>query len=257
MTYKKYVNEKIEENCPYFAIGCCKKDDSNPCPYRYHTTCKYNYLCNNPECKYGHGISVEKREIIYYIDEEKCRDDYFSANVVDKCKMSMNCVNKDCKLEHRYDYEDRKFIYMIADNTMNDKTAWDEYYSKYCNEKSRSDTSLSNSSTICPVCPSTTISPNSSMNCFSSPKPLTNSYASVLKNKKEENIEITDDTVKILDDLDELNKTIREIDINKVYKNDIELKIKKLKEELEQVEIKINNGKDQMKNLLSKLSDQT
>jgi len=247
MSYNRFA-----KNCPKFAIGCCKKDDSNPCPYYYHKTCDKNYLCDDPNCKYGHGISVNKREIIYYIEQDKYREDYFSANAVDKCKMSMNCINKDCNLEHRYDYEDRKFIYMIADNTMSDDTAWDEYYSKYLDGKSRSDTTLSNSSTICPVATSPAVSSASSTNCFPSPTPLTNSYASLFKKKKEEDIQTDDDMVKMMDEMMTIRK---EMAINTKHKDDIKQKIKKLEEELEQVEKKVSDNKNQLKVLATKVVD--
>lgn len=241
MSYNKYA-----KNCPKFAIGCCKKDSSNPCPYYYHKTCKYNYLCDDPECKYGHGISVDKREIIYYIDEIKYREAYFNANAEDKCDMPMNCIKKDCNLEHRYNYEDREFIYMIADNTMTDDIAWDKYYSKYNDEKLRSSTTLSNNTTVCPSETSRSVSVDSS------PKPLTNSYASLFKDKKEENVETDDDMVKMMDEMMNIRK---EITTNTKYKDDIEEKIKELKKELEQVDKKISDNKDQLKILATKVAD--
>jgi hypothetical protein len=251
MSYNKFAT-----NCPKFAIGCCKKDDSNPCPYYYHKTCDRNYLCDDPDCKYGHGVSVAKREIIYYIDQNNYREDYFNANAKDKCKMPINCINKDCNLEHRYEYEHRAFIYMIVDNTMNDDTAWDKYCSKYVDGKSRSNTSLSNSSTVCPVATSPAISSTSSTNCFPPPTPLTNSYASLFKNKKEEkeeeDIQTDDDMVKMMDEMMSIRK---EMTINTKHKDDIKQKIKKLEEELEQVEKKISDNKDQLKVLATKVVD--
>jgi|TARA_B100000497_G_C7673659_1_gene406678 hypothetical protein len=250
MSYNKFA-----KNCPKFANGCCKKDASNPCPYYYHKTCKYNYLCDDPECKYGHGISVDKREIIYYIDEIKYREAYFDANAEDKCDMPMNCIKKDCNLEHRYNREDREFIYMIADNTMTNDVAWDKYYSKYNNEKSRSNTALSSDSTVCLVCPSDTsrsASVDSSKNTFLSPKPLTNSYASLFKNDKVEDINSDDDIVKMMDEMMNIRK---EMTTNTKHKDDIEEQIKKLKKELEQVEKKISDNKDQLKDLATKVAD--
>lgn len=234
---------KFATNCPKFAIGCCKKDEKDPCPYYYHKTCIDNYLCDNPECKYGHGISVAKREIIYYIDIDRYKNDYFDAKKEDKCKMAMNCTDKNCKLKHRYAYEDREFIYMIANNNMKDSEAWDKYNEKYLDEEQTASKIMSNSSTV-------TVSPVISVTDIS-PSPLTNSYASLFI-KKNEDISNCNDISMMMEQM--INIRL-EMTNNIKHKNTINDKIKKLQEELTQFDKKINGNKDQLKELATKFAD--
>ena len=86
--------DEYNRNCPLFIIGCCKKDDKNPCMYRYHKVCNNNFLCDNPKCEYGHGISINKREIIYNINRFKAKNSYYASYKEYRCKMSMNCTKE-------------------------------------------------------------------------------------------------------------------------------------------------------------------
>ena len=163
-------------------------------------------------------------------------------------------------------------LFKIADKY----NAWNEYYSKYENndEKSRSDTSLSNCSTVSISETSRSVSVDSFKNTISSPKPLTDkpllqpSYLSIVTGKKEENkeenkeknieenknenIEENDDMVKMMNEMINIRK---EMSINTKNKNDIEEKIKKLKEELEEVEKKVSDNKSQLKILATKFAE--
>ena len=105
---------------------------------------------------------------------------------------------------------------------------------------------------MCPSDTSRSASVDSSKNTFLSHKPLTNSYASLFKNDKVEDINSDDDIVKMMDEMMNIRK---EMTTNTKHKDDIEEQIKKLKKELEQVEKKISDNKDQLKDLATKVAD--
>ena len=85
----------MNEYCPNFNIGKCT---NNNCKYNYHIKCKDNYLCNNIDCKLGHGISFIKRDIICKIYNME-NDNFHDSNK--KCKNPITCYNKNCKFDHR------------------------------------------------------------------------------------------------------------------------------------------------------------
>lgn len=82
--------------CPYFKIGQCNKVDYPDCSYK-HISCRDNYLCDNEECEYGHGISVEKRmalSAIYSSYENKGFDDTYA------CRYPLQCYKQNCGYSH-------------------------------------------------------------------------------------------------------------------------------------------------------------
>lgn len=112
----------MNEYCPNFNIGKCT---NNNCKYNYHIKCKDNYLCNNIDCKLGHGISFIKRYIIckiYNMD-----NDYFHDSNK-KCKNPITCYNKNCKYEHQFNFKERDIINIIIKK--NDNDAIDFYNNK-------------------------------------------------------------------------------------------------------------------------------
>lgn len=112
----------MNEYCQDFNIG---KFSNNNCTYNYHIKCKDNYLCNNIDCKLGHGISFIKRYIIckiYNMD-----NDYFHDSNK-KCKNPITCYNKNCKYDHQFNFKERDIINIIIKK--NDNDAIDFYNNK-------------------------------------------------------------------------------------------------------------------------------
>ena len=102
----------MNEYCQDFNIG---KFSNNNCTYNYHIKCKDNYLCNNIDCKLGHGISFIKRYIIckiYNMD-----NDYFHDSNK-KCKNPITCYNKNCKYDHQFNFKERDIINIIIKKTI-------------------------------------------------------------------------------------------------------------------------------------------
>lgn len=103
-------NDKIWENCPMFSVGKCQAvKNGKECSYVYHTVCRYNFLCDDMECKYGHNISLKKRELIttIYYDNR-----YEEVNNDTLCHRHFQCNKKNCECDHSLDY---KYRVMIAD----------------------------------------------------------------------------------------------------------------------------------------------
>lgn len=113
---------KMNEYCPNFNIGKCT---NNNCKYNYHIKCKDNYLCNNIDCKLGHGISFIKRDIICKIYNME-NDNFHDSNK--KCKNPITCYNKNCKFDHQFNFKERDIINIIIKK--NDNEALDFYNNK-------------------------------------------------------------------------------------------------------------------------------
>lgn len=104
----------MNEYCPNFNIGKCT---NNNCKYNYHIKCKDNYLCNNIDCKLGHGISFIKRDIICKIYNME-NDNFHDSNK--KCKNPITCYSKNCKFDHQFNFKDREIINIIIKKNDND-----------------------------------------------------------------------------------------------------------------------------------------
>ena len=128
-----YCN-KIKKNCPKFKIGTCKVID---CDYAFHNKCYKNMLCDNYECNFGHGVTVEKRKLIISLYNKM---DKYIINESAKCKFAINCFNVNCTLNHYLKYDDRKILNQI----INAKT-YEEAEKIYNNNK---DEKLSACSTV-------------------------------------------------------------------------------------------------------------
>ncbi len=176
--------------------------------------------------------------------------DYENRN--NRCKIAMTCINPNCDKDHHLPMEDREFIYKIANKDMSDDTAWKKYEKMYCqNIESPAMTVMSCNSTVPAMTPTN--------NEVVQPPPLTNSYASLFKKKdKDEVVETvqsvdnTDNMVKIMDKIKSIRTTI---DIDTKYQNNIKEQIKKLEEEFLKYEQKVNDNKEELKQLAIKLVD--
>lgn len=101
---------RIWDNCPMFSVGkCLAVKNGKECSYVYHTVCRYNFLCDDMECKYGHNISLKKRELITTIYYDN-RYDEVDNNTL--CNRHFQCNKKHCDLDHSLDFQYRV---MIAD----------------------------------------------------------------------------------------------------------------------------------------------
>ena len=138
----------IYENCPYFKIGSCIK---NNCKYKYHIICKENYTCFNFDCEYGHGISIFKRKILSKL-YEKLYD--FNFNQEKSCVYPFKCINQKCKLSHHFFFKEREFLFKLfnENNNLKCKELYENYYSynldKKYNNISTSNKSINNSMNI-------------------------------------------------------------------------------------------------------------
>lgn len=97
------------EYCKYFNIGNCNGHKNNKCKYKYHIKCNLNWLCDDKDCIYGHGFSIEKRHLVIDIvninnKKEKCDQ---SPN---KCAFPLGCERYECKLEHYLSSKERRFL---------------------------------------------------------------------------------------------------------------------------------------------------
>ena len=229
--------DTFSTNCPHFAIGCCTFFKEGSCKYKYHKRCDENFLCKRYDCKYGHGISPEKRLIINDIYDEK----YSSSSVFETsekpCKMAMNCINKDCSCDHHLEYADRSFIYKIVNHEVTDKEAKAEYAKKYGGGVSpRSDT-MSSGSTISSVPPPPT------------PPAMTTSFAALVKASVvcEDIVDQTNDEMsKIMDEMVLIRKDIA---VKNKRVVDIKEQLKKMKDELSIAEAEEKSGKTRLKEL--------
>lgn len=223
-------------NCPYFSVGNCTSYKEGKCKYKHHKRCSKNFLCDNENCKYGHGISVLKRLIVNKVYDIKydIKTSVYETSE-NKCDMPMNCTKEECKNDHHLQYIDRSFIYKIANIIITDEEAWNLYEEKYYIKDSfKEDISL-----YSPI--SDIMSSGSTM----SPGPVfTKSFASLLKETKDE-IEIEeDDYTFIMDEMLEIRKELS----NKNKKIiDIKENIEKLKQELVIAEVNVKIEKDKLK----------
>lgn len=107
--------ESIKENpiimkednlCYDFSIGNCDKKDCT----QKHIKCKYDIICRNQKCKFGHPLPYDGRIIIrdMYDDFRKENKEYKRG--ADYCEYNMLCYNEDCPHIHPFSYEYRKQI---------------------------------------------------------------------------------------------------------------------------------------------------
>jgi hypothetical protein len=208
-------------NCPYFKVGKCTGYKNGECPYKYHKKCFNNFTCCDPNCKFGHGISIMKREIVNDIYEE-CKIINNSVYKKDMCYYSITCNSKDCDLEHELSYDNRAFIEKIANQSVTDDMAIDLYSKKYIKSQDiieeKTEDVMSQASTA-----------NNSPANF-----VGKSFKAVLK----ENIEDVEDDNNTLDETD-IEKTLKiMLEKQQIVKNN-NSKIDKLREELENIQNEI------------------
>ena len=217
-------------NCPHFAIGCCTLFKEGSCKYKYHKCCDENFLCNRYNCKYGHGISPDKRIIINNIYDEK----YSSSSVFEinnnPCEMPMNCINRDCLNDHHLEYSDRVFIYDIVNSEVSDKEAKTKYVKKY-------------------------LSPFNDTMSSGSTTPMITSFTSLLKTGSSfENLtEQSDDEITNL--INEMILIHKDIITNNKLVTDIKDKIRKMENDLIMVEAEDKSGKSRLKELAIKIAN--
>lgn len=91
--------------CPYFRDGIRGKCIG--CQY-IHTTCYNNFLCDDMNCSYGHGINPFKRKCltsIYNLYENVEYDEKNACMYKDR-PSTLNCYVKGCKKSHQIGGED-------------------------------------------------------------------------------------------------------------------------------------------------------
>ena len=134
---------KINSNCPNYKLGICK--DIKNCSYSFHKTCFNNFACDNFDCKYGHGVSLKKREIISDIYNFYYQD---PCDNLENCLYKMTCIKQDCNSTHDIDFLYREFIVSITKKYINDITAENMYDEFLKTLNKTSDGILSESSTV-------------------------------------------------------------------------------------------------------------
>ena len=92
-------------------------------------------LCDNYECIFGHGVTIEKRKLIISLYNKM---DKYIINESAKCKFAINCFNVNCTLNHYLKYDDRKILNQIINAKTYEEA--EEIYNK--------DTKLSACSTV-------------------------------------------------------------------------------------------------------------
>lgn len=242
-------------NCPHFAIGCCTFFKEGSCRYKYHKRCDKNFLCDRYDCKYGHGISPEKRILVNNIYDEKYSSSSAFETSENRCKMPMNCIDKDCKKDHHLEYDDRSFIYKIVNSEVTDKEAKVEYAKKYNGLRAASSTNsdmMSEGSTVSIGSPYPFEMPPT-------PPVMNISFAALFKNESVSEVAGAGDEEYIAEDdltsmMDEMLTIRKEMASKNKIVNDIKEKIKKMEEELSIAEDDAKIGKMRLKELATKIA---
>lgn len=241
--------DSFNTNCPHFAIGCCNSFKDGGCKYKYHKRCDENFLCKRYDCKFGHGITPEKRIIVNDIYDEKYSSNSAFETSDKRCKMPMNCIAKDCNCDHHLDFEDRNFIYKIVNPEFTDKAAKAEYAKKYCKGASPFSDAMSAGSTMPSVSPIIYVDPPT-------PPAMTMQFSALFKFEsgafEDLDEQSDDDMVKLMDDMLLIRKDIA---VKNKAVADIKGKIKKMEEELSLAENDVNVGKANLKELAIKIAN--
>ena len=114
--------KKIHAYCPEFSVNNCY--DRYTCNYFYHDTCKDNFICNDPDCQYGHGLSLIKRMLVSSIYDNLY--EHPIHDVTEECNRYFNCTNKKCTFHHHIPLEHRWTICNII-NADTDEDAEEIY----------------------------------------------------------------------------------------------------------------------------------
>ena len=253
LNFRTMSYDAFSTNCPHFAIGCCNSFKAGSCKYKYHKRCDDNFLCNRYDCKFGHGITPEKRMIINNIYDEKYSSSAVFETSENPCKMPMNCINKDCACDHHLEYVDRSFIYKIVNSEVTDKEAKAEYAKKYGSSSSPFSDAMSSKSTISSVSPFPIVEPPA-------PPPMTTSFVALFKSEtvvsatfNEIHQEQSDDEMTRL--MNEMMLIRKDITANTKRVVDIKDQIKKMEDELAIAESEEKNGKTRLKELAIKIAN--
>jgi hypothetical protein len=231
-------------NCPQFSVGACVSYKEGKCKYKYHKCCKDNFLCDEENCKYGHGISVMKRLIVNKIYDEKydIKTSVYETSE-NRCGMPMNCINPDCNSDHHLEAKDRAFIYKMANIIVPDEDAWNEYEKLYYSNDSPGSDAMSAGSTMSPgpiMSP-----PPSSIFTKTFASLLKDDYVPVKEDPDDEMTSIMDDMLKIRKDISIKNKQIIDIKEN----------LEKLKQALIVAEDDLKIGKNKLKETATKIAN--
>ena len=107
---KKTIKKK--DFCANFCNGLCKKS-MYECPL-YHKPCSDGLNCEEPECKMGHIVPYDIRNMITDIVAKAPADDTYSD--VPWCRFGIICSDESCQCRHNVDYEGRVNIRSIIRN---------------------------------------------------------------------------------------------------------------------------------------------
>lgn len=249
LNFRTMSYDAFSTNCPHFAVGCCTFFKADSCKYKYHKRCDENFLCTRYDCKFGHGITPEKRMIVNNIYDEKYSSSSVFETSENPCKMPMNCINKDCKCDHHLEYVDRSFIYKIVNPEVTDKEAKVEYAKKYSGVSPMSDM-MSAGSTISSVSPNVFVEP-------STPPMMTTSFAALFKTNSvgaaTNSVDHSDNEMTEL--MNEMVLINKDITAKKELVTKIKENIKKLEEELVLAEAEEQSGKSRRKELAIKIAE--
>lgn len=254
MNFRTMSYDKFHTNCPHFAIGCCNFAKVGFCKYKYHKRCDENFLCTRYDCKYGHGITPEKRMIVNKIYDEKYSSSSVFETSENRCTMPMNCINKDCELDHHLEYVDRSFIYKIVNSEVTDKEAQAEYAQalyekKYTGCVASVAVSVASSPYSDIMSAGSTVSAVSPVAFTSTPPVMATSFAGLFKNSVE-----TSDDDEITKLMNEMMLIRKDITTNNKRVADIKEKILEMKDELVLAEAEEKSGKSRLKELALKIS---
>jgi hypothetical protein len=123
-----FFSTKINQNCPHFKIGNCNNKD---CLYMHHKACYKKLECDDPDCKFGHICSWEKRMIAIDICENYYVPNWQDTKYEDRCKFYMNCTSLGCGKQHVVEKKHRLNICKIISNENSDTQAENLYNELY------------------------------------------------------------------------------------------------------------------------------
>lgn len=107
------ATNRFNTYCPFFVNAPC----INGCPYKYHIRCNANLTCFNPNCQYGHTITLNFRKLFKKIIIENLNLNYEKSK--NKCFYSINCLNPNCKYTHMINIENMRIINHIIKEKIN------------------------------------------------------------------------------------------------------------------------------------------
>ena len=118
--------KKIHANCPAFSVNNCFNKYN--CQYFYHNPCKDNFICSDPDCDLGHGLSLIKRMIVSGIYCTLYERPEYDTAEEDVCSRYFNCTYKNCTYHHDIPLEHRWTICNVI-NADTDEEAEELYKS--------------------------------------------------------------------------------------------------------------------------------